>query len=754
MVSRLTERSTEQRELKVRDLHHLVVSGQLQRSQSIGFVNFSDQSSLGIVQQLVEEILTMSVDIHQPKSKKLPQCHQCHAPLSDEVHVGIPCGVGRCTLHHWEGCEGGIPGGTSKNGKLWAGCPSDSSGSETDCEDEENEEKLDSTVDSPGVKTAAEDSLPGATSLMFNLVESSPHIAPLSQIRQEQDSECSDDEDLLRQREELARLRKEFHDQELASQAAAKAARSAERRHKRNQEKAEIARQTQILKDRQASLLASSITSSRTSNLPASSTGTRKKTLKQKVTEHEANKARKAAEKLAKQQLQGDVTMGGIRALPGIRQEVEDYITSLKAAAPTLSADPTAVGFATTPVIQPAGVYAGQALSSVSPGTKFVYVEELGQVIPMVTKLSDLPASTRRSGGATRPVPVLVDSSESDSECSADEDCSLEPEPGTRFSWKKHNDGRKFFKPVPVYEPVPEMKVAYKLDKATGNYEQVFVTKQPQTQKRLTTVSGIIKTAGKSSSASRVSSHEVYKDHRATTSRGASVIVQREERQPSFVTSDPDKQGRESKLPSLVQYARDCPVSWTSKVTSTSLNPLLFSWAYIAELLATRTGQAPSLQDGELEARLQHYLSVLEVTLQTTTQTDFASDSWNVARLYHQKVQDKVDAGVYSWLFLSKQWGTATLPHELMAANAELAPRTVFKKKGERSPNVKKVEEKKGLCFSWNTSDTKGKCKWEVEHEGKKCIMQHYCTWCKSEYHKISLHQKAFCRKRLEKEGE
>ena len=198
-------------------------------------------------------------------------------------------------------------------------------------------------------------------------------------------------------------------------------------------------------------------------------------------------------------------------------------------------------------------------------------------------------------------------------------------------------------------------------------------------------------------------------------------------------------------------------MSWTSKTTTSSLNPLLHSWAYISELLATCTGQAPSLQDGELEARLQHFLSVLEVTLQTTTQSDFASDSWKVARLYNQKVQDKIDAGVYSWIGLSQQWRTATLPHELMAANAELAPRvirkTIDRKEDDKKEYEKKEYEKK-VCFTWNSCDTRGKCKWEVENTGKKCYRQHFCSWCKTELRQTNDHQKTFCKKRQEKEGE
>ena len=86
-------------------------------------------------------------------------------------------------------------------------------------------------------------------------------------------------------------------------------------------------------------------------------------------------------------------------------------------------------------------------------------------------------------------------------------------------------------------------------------------------------------------------------------------------------------------MPELVHYARDCPVSWTTKVTTDKLNPILWSCAYVSQLLASRTGQAPVLAEGELEARLQHFLSVLEITLQTTSQADSPSDAWNVARL-------------------------------------------------------------------------------------------------------------------------
>ena len=108
------------------------------------------------------------------------------------------------------------------------------------------------------------------------------------------------------------------------------------------------------------------------------------------------------------------------------------------------------------------------------------------------------------------------------------------------------------------------------------------------------------------------------------------------------------------------------------------------------------------------------------------------------------------------WVFLlSRQWGTATLPHELMAANAEMATKPV-KKKVDKNEQRKKDDESKaqGLCYTWNRSNTRGKCKFEAENDGKKCNKQHYCSWCKSELGQTNFHQRTFCKKREDKESE
>ena len=113
--------------------------------------------------------------------------------------------------------------------------------------------------------------------------------------------------------------------------------------------------------------------------------------------------------------------------------------------------------------------------------------------------------------------------------------------------------------------------------------------------------------------------HKKHKKDKNTSSK--------EERLPPFLAQ------RKETAASLTKGARSCPVAWTAKVTSEQFNPIIWSRAYIAELLASRQSQAPGLPVGELEARLQHFLNVMEITLQTSTKGDYLGDSWKVGRL-------------------------------------------------------------------------------------------------------------------------
>ena len=224
------------------------------------------------------------------------------------------------------------------------------------------------------------------------------------------------------------------------------------------------------------------------------------------------------------------------------------------------------------------------------------------------------------------------------------------------------------------------------------------------------------------------------------------------ERAPSYIAPSDDKQGKDSKTPLLVQYARNCPVAWTSKVTSDKLNMGLWCWAYISELLASRTGDTSTLAHGELEARMQHFLNVLEIALQPSNPTEYDGQSWKVARLYAEKVQQKVDKGS-SWVAFEQRYGADSHPHELMAAQTELAPKVKPReprepKEVKKGDKVKDSREKR-TCTTWNTSEVENKCKFEADYEGRECNNKHECSWCKDKHKRSLPHQRTFCRQRI-----
>jgi hypothetical protein len=333
-------------------------------------------------------------------------------------------------------------------------------------------------------------------------------------------------------------------------------------------------------------------------------------------------------------------------------------------------------------------------------------------------------------------VPAGKVDAQTDSETSADDDCPVSPAPGHRLVWHRDAKGQKYcIEKADIARP--EIVTTW-VKRADGRIYKEEVTRENNRAKKTTVPKD---------------QTPVYVDHRKSGlvagHRITSDRQQRDDRQPTFLASD-ERGGKETAVPSLVKRARLCPVSWTAKLITDQMNPIVWSWAYIADLLAARSGKAPALEAGELEARLQHFLNVMEVTLQTSQKSDYMGDSWKVGRLYHTKVQAKLDQGMTTWGKLVDKWEDATLPHELMAAQQELAPRVTKAKARDGDTKLRDGDGRPPRCASWNIWETKGTCQWESENPGKKCNRLHECTYCKTKKYKPFNHQRLFCQKRID----
>ena len=750
----------------------------LERSQSLSALTVMTRTGeSGVGDQ--EEVDKMEETNEKITIKKARRCHQCHTPLAEQVHVGVKTGVGVCPLPHWEGCDGDIPRGDEAKGKIWAPCPEDTDSVSTT--DDEKKSADDSDPDYvPDVEITGKQKLFSTVAEAAAALENSSKVKPLSQssalneqeqlTRKDSSSSSSDDGEFRAKQLQIEKLEKQIREQKEKDAATdlAKMERKKQRRLKRQQEVAALEEKEKLL---QKQIRHSKVVNPQKSGSAVPDLSTHKqKLLSDQVAEHEARRQRRAAEKKAKQKEHSvDLTIDEIRKLPEVQRQALDLMSKLQNMIPSLAADPNAGSGKVTTSVQ-AGAALPQHGVVQQPEPRYVYVASLGRAVPVVDTPADI-TDMHGSGGGDRHSSLDTDSEE---ECSADEDCPFSPEPGQRFSWRKNSDGSKYFVPIQVKKSAaPSMVWTYALDAKTGRYEKCQVPAQSTTDSQAVKKSQHVQ----SKKVAQQCSSPKFVDHRvqlgmAGRAGSRQSQLRREERQPTYVCPDvqSEKQGKELRIPELVHYARECPVSWTSKVTTDKLNPILWSWAYVSQLLATRTGQAQKLGEGELEARLQHFLSVLEITLQTTTQADFSADAWKVARLYHVKVQQKIDNGDYSWIQMQQQWGAATSPHELMAARAEIPIVKQLKStldgtgtgrggigkgaKGGKKDEDEDEKKKKQVCYSWNNSEVKGRCKWEMEHDGETCIRMHICSWCKSKDLKPQTHQKRFCRRRIEEEGE
>ena len=750
---------------------------------------------LAVVEDLLDSLISSAVNQGESIMAKPRQCHHCHRLTSHPEHVGIGAGINLCSLEHFELCPGG-----REESPSWTGCPdleSDvESGEESENTGEENGDHQDGLKNKVAEEMSVGSTLPEDLAQQIKLAKSLLDLSVPSSSDGRVDAAAlansileaagkaetvildqNNDDDGSTEDEEEEILLSEIEQLKIhleASEAKAKADRKEQKRQNRvrlENEKADLIRRSKAKQSHVAPLgLSVNKPGLDGKGLTPMSQGTK---AADHLHKHAADLAAKQQQKAANRRsgnkkVTDELTIGGIRSLPGYSSEVEKILAGLQALAPSL-AKPATAPSASGQAFQPRGVLSGQTSLGEEYDDNFVFNPGTGKFVRVVHS----PAR-REDGRMQQTVGNRLTGAKegdySDDETSADEDCHIEPPRGYRLSWMRDKNGEKYFIQKKIKESsLPVMVTTYVCDEETGRYYKREVPRVDL--ERSTTVSRRSRHV-EDTSASTTS----YRDHRQGNISPLPLVkkglrtptvpapIQHGDRLPGIIPIDSERQGKSEKIPDRIQWAKNCPVSWTSKTTVSSINVVLWAWSFISEILATRTGMAPNLETGELEARLQHFCHVLEITLQTSGQADFSGESWSVARLYDRKVQQKVDSKLFSWVQLSNMNHGASLPHELIAATQELTkktrdpPSTGGKKfgdgkgKGTGKSNDRFNDREK--CRTWNTSETRGKCKWEVEHAPEKCLRIHECTWCKTKNLKPMDHQRSFCRRRMAEEEE
>ena len=669
-----------------------------------------------LVHQPVNSLVNLVVDT------MVRTCHGCHGPL-DEDHQEYPSGWQKCQLEHWDGCQGGIAEGKASNGSDWRGCPlgyvyvesiDDGSGSEV-TEDSLNKHEITLDGDDKDVGRTATQS--GDSGSHTDLGIEKPHdVARPGAV-----ADLEEDPDLLQQLEAANIL--------LKKQVKARDQQASEERD----------RKVAILKaenEKLAKSMNGDIGGARVKDTQL------RDQLRDQLQPHPKNRKKSAVgesslpsnqEHLTRNRLRASeyrpedkstysgLDIKGIRKIPDLQAQVDMLIGAVQHLAPSLDSRPS--------FVLDQGVLSKPAVPVIFSARNF-------------------------STGASTAVG-------NDPETSSDEDFDEAPRPGFVFKWRRDATGEKYNVEEKVtvrQEENVDLMYRYVRDEATGrSYKKLVLRDNPEEE--LVPKWVVDPDTGKRVKMLVPSQQKCRKEEAATLFTNCqdnftTPLPLPRVKTPQMSSSAPartapmatlqEKDEKQGKMPSIVSYARNCPVSWTSKITSDKLNMGLWCWAFISELLATRTGQAPTLQHGELEARLKHFLNVLEIALQPSSPSEFDTHAWRVARLYADKVQQKVERGD-TWLGFESRYGGDSQPHELMAAERELAARIPKKREKEE---VKNTQEKKS-CTTWNTSSVEGKCEYEVQNEGRSCSRRHECTWCKEKGKRSLHHQRSFCRQRI-----
>ena len=716
-------------------------------------------------------------------NKKLRRCHGCHG-WNDEAHVSVPHGANRCTLDHDKRCIGGILGGKDRKGSEWLPCPVGYVGPSeesddlvfTDCSydagsESDNPERKSETTNNdlnrdtlvyPSIAPSLFTPLSGSQSTALGTITTSTYGSPslhclvstaygagvstlssgtttVSAAQQTPILSTSDGQSTLDERAELEQLRRQC--EALEDQAREQAELFEEQR--RSAERVELRRKLQLERERLEMLKRSG----------------RSTTLGQRqcpvVTEtvQTLRQSQLAPPPTDFHSFYGGPNMKEIRKKKGLRGNVENMVETVRTDIPSLGHRPTASqhGFSlgARPKHQPSSSTVHQPKPRVDRDYEdFLEFKAWRDRNAAKQSESGSDASPPRTANTHQPRHnIRTSPTDPATDPSSSEEDASQP---VVLVYRRDQNGMKYR----CYEPYQAdlgtgtgskpVKYTWVTDPATGReYKREVPASKPNAKHQFST-------------SCQYSSKHV--DHRTVTAtpepvhkrgvRSPSPSCHRQhqgERVPGIVPLQ-DKEGKlvDQKTPTIIDWAKNCPVAYAEKIKYDEMNLPIFVWAYVYEILSSRTGLTPNMPRGDLEARLQHLLCVLQVALVNSEKADFNTKGWSIASVYAKRVQQKLDRGLETWGDF-KRFGHDPHPSEMFTAKTEVEKRVPVKKIRED----RQTGTARKMCTTWNDCPVERKCQYLVDNpSATKCNRSHDCSYCLEKGHGTYHHQRRFCKRR------
>ena len=724
------------------------------------------QSSLDSCTEKVRSLST-SPDIADrgsgmPPNRSVRICHGCHG-LCDESHRGFPTGADKCPLEHDLACEGGIPETFEQKGR-WKACPDGYLYMEDYDEDQDYLDSnrylrrsvytragcgLENEVDSLSLdtnllgslktnillpRTADHEVASGGPAVSMSLSGTTPdqtcndtqtsalsHLSVSGAAAHVSPATSSSSSTTVTSSVTAPAISVSENDGIARQVAAAKSRLDALKKKRQEMELlAEIEREEQLemIQTRQLQ-----------QQLQASQ-DRRQSAARPHISDGVA--ALRARNQMGQQQINDETyyegpNMNQIRKTPGLNLVVEDRIHGVRSDVPSLARRPDAGSNnqqiqARVRPTQPIRRDSSDPIR-ISRGHQHQRQHFVSDLVDLGEESTSLPISSTRFApnqqhlSRQRYVDYLTNDDPL-TEPSGDESDDLGEDQQLRLVYRRDKYGQKYrsLEKVPVVEVPAEHVLKWVTDPTSGRQYKKYVP---------------------------IRSSSGLPDHQDTRQARQSHLSR--ERMAAFVPlTTSEKEGKPESKSSIVDWAKKCPVLWADKVSADSMNIVIWMWAYLSEILASRLGSATELKPGELEAQLQHALCVLQVCASHSEKTDFDHQAWKIARLYAKKVQSQLDHGLATWSDFSS-YKNNPHPSELIAAKQEMEPKVVNKKKGEDAK-----DKSKPLCTTWNTSKIENKCDWMVKNPDRgRCNRRHQCTYCSEKGLGTFVHQRSFCSRRI-----
>ena len=726
------------------------------------------------------------------KKAKARRCHGCHG-WNDEEHVSVPHGANRCTIEHDKRCAGGILGGKDRKGREWKACPVgyvgpavdvDSGDDDFTDEDGNESEKSESSTSvslsptdnystthnityAPWTGTPYGHSLytplsgahciahsselipTSGTNSVFTTVSSMPslsHAVTVSSAYQAPIFSTTPSSSNTDERAALEKLRRECKALEDQTREQARLI----EQQRVSAEKMELERQMQLEKEKLAMLKKASRSGTRGQH--RSSAGA-----------HAVDSLRQhsnvSSASLAFPNFYEGPNIKEIRKTKGLRNQADRVVESVRTDIASLGHRPTANHDGSLGA-RPRTIPSHKPNSSTVQQPKSRVQDEFEEFMEFKAWKEQNSAIIADSGSDASPPRVAPNNRQSGrnsrapaadppTDPSSSEDESGQP---VILVYRRDKNGVKYRS----YEPYQTVPNTRNIDKP-GKYSWVTDPVSGREYKCVVPASKPSDRSSKQQGHSSGQHRERRVDHR-TIRESPETGHRRGLRSPSFsrhhdservpgIVPLQEKDGKsdDKKTPTITDWAKNCPVAYAEKIKYEDMNLPIWLWAYVSEILSSRIGLSPDMPKGELEARLQHLLCVLQVALVHSEKTDFNSKGWSIASIYAKRVQQKLDRGLETWDDF-KRFGHDPHPSEMFTAKTEVDKKVPPRKTREEE---RPAGSGKRQCSTWNNCQVERKCQYLVDNpSATKCNRRHDCSYCQEKGYGTFNHQRHFCKKR------